>query len=188
MLLRAAAVPSLEAREHLAAVVEATVEPGQGVAPIPAERLHVVLAQFGNLPTEEVPRLTTALAEWMPDLGPAPTLRMAGGGVADERSHRVVVARMSGDVGRLSEVARDVGAVAATRRLYVDRRRFQPALSVAALDPGAPADAAAGLLAALETYEGPAWTLAGVSLMRASWAETAAGPLYEELKSFAFED
>lgn len=190
MLLRAAAVPSAEAREHLAAVVEAAVEPGQDVAPIPAERMHVVVAQFGNLPNEEVPRLSTALAEAMPDLGPAPTLRMSGGGVAEERSHQVVVAEMSGDVERLGELAHDVGVVAAMRRLYVDKRRFQPALPVASLDPGAPAGAAAGLLAALEAYQGPAWTLSGLSLLRGSWvgAEKAAGPFYEEFETFAFVD
>lgn len=190
MLLRAAAVPSAEAREQLAAVVEATVEPGLGVTPVPADRMHVVLAHFGNLPNEEVPRLSTTLAESMPDLGPAPTLRMTGGELADERSHRVVVAGLAGDVARLGELARDVGVVAAMRRLYIDRRRFQPTLQVAVLDPGAPVDAAAGLLAALATYEGPTWTLAALSMMRGSWtgAEKAAGPFYEEAESFPLVD
>lgn len=190
MLLRAAAVPPREAREHVAAVVESAVVPGQGVTPIPAGRLHVVLAQFGNLPNEEVSRLSSTLAEAMPDLLPAPTLRLAGGDVTDERSHQIVVARMAGEVEDLARLARDVGVVVQTRRLYVDRRSFQPALPVATLDPAAPAEATAGLLSALESYEGPTWTLADLSLMRGTWsgAEKAAGPLYEEFQAFPFPD
>jgi 2'-5' RNA ligase len=190
MLLRAAAVPPAEAREHIAAAVESAIRPGNGVTPIPAERLHVVVAQFGNLPNEEVPRLSSTLAESMPDLVPAPTLQLAGGAVADERSQQVVVARMTGDVERFTQLAGDVGIVAATLRLYVDRRRFQPVLQVAELDPAGPADAATGLLSALEGYEGPAWTLEGLSLMRGTWAgaEKAAGPLYEEFEFFPFTE
>jgi 2'-5' RNA ligase len=188
MLLRAAAVPPREAREHIAAVVEAVVVPGQGVTPIPAERLHILLAQFGNLPSDMVPRLSSTLAEAMPDLTPAPTLRLAGGGVAEERSYHVVVARVSGEVDELARLSRDAGVVVQTRRLYVDRRRFQPELPVATLDPATPVEAAAGLLSALEQYEGPAWTLAGLSLMRGAWggAELAGVPVYEEFQTCPF--
>jgi 2'-5' RNA ligase len=189
MLLRAAAVPTTEAREHVAALVESVVAPGKGVTPIPADRLQVVVAQFGNLPNEEVPRLASTMAESMPDLLPAPTLRIAGGAIVEERSHRVVVARMTGDVERLLQLATDVGVVAATRRLYVDRRSFQPVLQVAELDPAAPAESATGLLSALEGYEGPAWTLEGLSLMRGKWAGAeASGPLYEEFEFFPFPE
>ena len=188
MLLRAAAVPPREAREHIAAVVESVVVPGQGVTPIPADWLHVLLAQFGNLPSEMVPRLSSTLAEAMPDLTPAPTLRLAGGDVTEERSFHVIVAKVSGEVDELVRLARDVGVVVQTRRLYVDRRRFQPALPVATLDPAAPVEAAAGLLSALEQYEGPEWTLAGLSLMRGAWggAEVAGSPVYEEYEVFPF--
>lgn len=188
MLLRAAAVPSTEAREHLAAAVESAVVPGQGVTPLPADRLHVVVAQFGNLPSEEVPRLKSALAEEVPLMGPGPTLRMAGGAVTDERSYRVVLARLTGDEELLAQLARDVGVVAAISRIYVDRRRFQPALAVAEVDPAGPAEATNRLLSTLEAYDGPAWTLEGLSLMRGTWAgaEKAAGPLYEEFEYFSF--
>jgi 2'-5' RNA ligase len=190
MLLRVAARPPAEAREHLAAAVHAAVAPGQGVTPIPADRLHVVVAQLGNIQSEEVPRLSSTLSEAMPDLGSAPTLRVAGGSVAEERSYHVVVAGMAGEVDRFKELARDVGVVVSTRRLYIDRRRFQPVIPVAALDPGAPADAATGLLSALASYEGPTWTLAGLTIMRGSWsgAERSAGPLYQEMKTFALVD
>lgn len=190
MLLRAAAVPSKEAREHMAAVVESVVTPGQGVAPIPADRLHVVLAQFGNIPSEEVARLSSTLAEAMPELLPAPTLRLAGGDVTDEGSHRVVVARMTGEVEDLARLARDVGVVVQTRRLHVDRRSFQPALPVATLDPAAPAEASAALLTALEGYEGPTWTLTGLSLLRGTWsgAGRTTGPQYERFQAFPFPD
>jgi 2'-5' RNA ligase len=190
MLLRAAAVPPSEAREHLAAVVESAVVPGLGLTPIPADRLHILVAQFGNVPTEEARKLSPTLAEAMPDLGPAPTLRMAGGSVADERSSQVVVAAVTGDAQRLADLARDVGVVVTTRRLYVDRRRFHPVLPVALLDPGTSADAADGLLSALADYQGPEWTLDALSLMRGTWAgdEKAAGPVYEEFESFSFQD
>jgi 2'-5' RNA ligase len=188
MLLRAAAIPPPEASERIAAVVGSAVSPGSGLTPIPADRLHVVMAQFGNLPTDEVPRLLDTLSEAMADLGDAPTLHLGGGTIADERSHQVVETEIRGDVQRLTEVAGDLAMVVTTRRLFVDRRRFHPAMPVVTLDPGTPPEAAAGVIAALDRYEESAWTLSGLSLMRGSWAgeEKALGPVYEEHDHFPF--
>jgi len=188
MLLRAAVVPPPEVCEQVAAIVESVVTPGSGMTPIAAEHLNVVVAQFGNLPADEVPRLTASLAEAMPDLGVAPTLSLGGGSVADERSYQVVVAELGGDLERLAEVVRDVGIVAETRRIFVDRRRFRPALPVATLDPGTAPGAADGVLAALGRLEDSNWTLSGVSLLRGTWVgdEKALGPVYEEFEHFPF--
>jgi 2'-5' RNA ligase len=188
MLVRAAVVPPPEASEQVAAIVESGATPGSGITPIAAEHLNVLVAQFGNLPVDEVPGLTTALAEAMPDLGAAPTLSLGGGSVADERSYQVVVAEVGGDLERLAEVVRDVAIVAATRRLFVDRRRFRPVLPVATLDPGTAPEAADHVLAALSRFEGSDWTLSGVSLLRGTWVgdEKALGPVYEEFEHFPF--
>jgi hypothetical protein len=188
MLLRAAVVPPPEVREQVAAIVESGVTPRSGLTPIAAEHLNVVIAQFGNLPSDEVPRLTAALAEAMPDLGVAPTLSVGGGSIADERSYQVVVAELGGDLERLAEFVHDIAIVAATRRLFIDRRRFRPALPVATIDPGTPPEAAGGVVSALEAHQGPEWTLSGLSLMRGVWAgeEKTLGPVYEEHRHFPF--
>lgn len=185
MLLRAAVVPPAEVREGLARIVAATPQPG--IRPVPVDQVHVVLAQLGNIPPGDVERLVRTSRDSMADLGAGPTLRVAGGSVVRERSYEVVAAELVGELDRFREVATDLGVVAASQRLFVDRRRFQPAFAVALLDPGTPAERAAPLLDALQAHQGRPWQVAELVLMKGGWSDAhAMAPDYEPWERFPF--
>lgn len=184
-MLRAAVIPPVEVREELGALTARAVAPG--VQPVPTDRMHVVLAQFGNLPPPDVDRLIATIRDSMDDLGSAPTLSVAGGAVEQERSHEVVAAQLVGDEDRFHQVARDLGVIASSRRLFVDRRRFHPAFTVATLDPGTPTERAQPLVDLLQSHRGAEWPLPGLCLMRGNWSDARAlGPDYEPFELFEF--
>ncbi|MGN6251959.1 MAG: 2'-5' RNA ligase family protein [Marmoricola sp.] len=141
-----------------------TAEPD--VAPLATGQVQISIAAFGNLPTGEVhrlgDRLEDAAAGW-----PAPRVRVAGLDETDQAG--VVAVALGGEVEELREVARGVTRTAEGLGLFVDRRRFRPAVVVARAAPGAGPEAAGSLSrvrAALRECESAPWTVEALSLLR----------------------
>ena len=115
------------------------------------EKWHITLAFLGEVAPEGVPEVERALATVTVPKGRE--LRIRGGG----SFHRRVT--WAGVEGELGDVAADVRTALAGAGVPCDAKPFAPHLTVMyAHDERA--------LAALADYEGPAWTLDGIELVR----------------------
>lgn len=135
------------------------------VIEVSAEQLHVPIAAFGNLPTGEVLRLGDVLEEGVAE---AHAADLCVAGPAPEQPDAVSVA-VGGDVEGLTAVARSVSGTVEGLGLFIDRRRFRPAVVVARSRVVGGQDAAAELSrlrAGLETYRSQDWTMDHLSLLR----------------------
>lgn len=141
-----------------------------GISPVPPEEMYVLLARFGNLTEDQVPRLADALANGLAD-SPVATVGFAPPRLVDGQD---VFVELTGEVDVVAGLARVVPKIAEKVRLYVDRRIFRPGIVVASVDPadGRP------LVAERVTYAGARWAsdpwlAEGVSLVRTRWVRGA---------------
>lgn len=135
------------------------------VLPVPAGQAHVSIAVFGNLPTGDVQRLGDVIAEAAADW-PAPRLHVAG--VDGQEQPGAVGVALGGELDALTAVARGVTGSVEALGLFVDRRRFRPAVVVAqvAAASAPDADTLARVRAALAGHHGEPWTVDHLSLLK----------------------
>ncbi|MGN6783215.1 MAG: 2'-5' RNA ligase family protein [Marmoricola sp.] len=135
------------------------------VLAVPAGQLHVPVAAFGNLPTGEVLRLGDVLEE---SVAAARAADLCIAGLAPEEPDAAAVA-LDGDVDGLTSVARSVSGTVEGLGLFIDRRRFRPAVVVARARLVGGVGAAgelSRLRAAMGSYRSAPWTMDHLSLLR----------------------
>jgi len=131
------------------------------------EDMRVLIAQFGNLTTDQAFRLAAAIGEAAPSW-PRAAVRIRGATILDSADGRSIWAEFDGDVTELIEIARGVSGIARRLGFRFDRRRFQPRIHVATLrQESAAADAAAAaVVAALDRFDCEPWVVDHVSLLK----------------------
>lgn len=145
---------------------------------LPADRVVLAVARFGNLTTPDANRLTAALAaaatQW-----PQPTVHVAGASLwASSRIDQLAL-DLAGDVDVLNDIARDVRATVQRLGLFLDRRDFRPSLAVAPAPEGSGEQQAADVAAALAGSTAESFTVTHLSLLRQA---TETSPLLEHAR------
>jgi RNA 2',3'-cyclic 3'-phosphodiesterase len=160
--------PSAEAVEHAAAAVARVRRsvPDPGVRWIPAERWHLTLAFYGEVPDARVDRLVRRLGRSVAGTADL-SLGLSGSGFFRRRA---VWLGVVGDIAPLKALA---AAVARE-----DERPYRPHLTVARLRGDTDGKPAA---AALSAYAGPAWTAGSVHLVR---SHLGPKPTYDDIATW----
>lgn len=132
---------------------------------IPSARWHVTLAFLGEVDEDR----TTAACIRLDGVGrvvaPIEELHLAGSGTFGRRVLWIAVRAANGNQSpRLSALARLVAAAMRRERIAVERTTWQPHLTVARARQGDPSMAAASLA----DYEGPAWPVDRLDLIRST--------------------
>lgn len=158
MLLNAAFVPPDWVQEELVALTTRLVPVLGGIEDLAVRPFLLPITGFGNLTTPDAGRVVGALAAALTELeDPAPLVRFSTPTITPGGDIRI---GLSGEVERLGELARFVPVAAARLRLYVDRRRFWPGLTLGRT--GAPTAALDGLA----DWVGSDWRAETVSILR----------------------
>lgn len=199
MILFAAVVPPPSVVEAALAQVHRALEPpparprrwwrlsggsagADGEAPrfdvLPADRVVLAVARFGNLTTPDANRLTAALVEAATDW-PQPTVRIAGASLWPTSRTDQLALDLAGDVDALNDIARDVRATVQRLGLFLDRRDFRPSLAVAPVPEGAGEEQASEVAAALAQSPAESFTVSHLSLLREA---TETSPLLEHAR------
>ena len=166
MRLFVAVRPPEQALAHARAAVAAVRAAHDGPRWIPAERWHLTLAFYGEVPDAEVDAVRDRLDRRVRDAADL-SLALAGAGAF---SRRAVWLGVTGDLAPLRAMARLVS---------LDRSRpYRPHLTVARLRGDTDPTAA---VAALATYTGPVWTAGSVHLVRSHLGPT---PTYDDMASW----
>jgi len=129
--------------------------------------MHVLIAQFGKLTTDQAVRLARAIGEAAPSW-PRAELTIRGATILESADGRSIWAELDGELTELVEIARGVSGIAQRLGFRFDRRRFQPRIHVATLsEESAAADAAAAsVVAALDRFDHEPWVVDHVSLLK----------------------
>lgn len=184
--------PPPPALDHLAATVRrlrlgAATAAGTNLRVVARPLWHVTLAFLGEVPDERVARaqaaLSAAATAWRstksaPAGDAVPILRLAGGGQFGRGRATVLWVGATGDVASVAGLARQVRHALRRARLPCDRKLFRPHLTLARPGDRLPAPDLAADLATLAAYEGPAWPLEEVHLMR---SRLGPKPVHERL-------
>lgn len=123
---------------------------------------HLRLASLGNVTVGQATQLADVLGEAAAGWS-APTLHVDG--VAENDDPRALVVALAGDVDALRELARNVLQTVERLGLFLDRRAFRPAVTVATA-PEESVGALEAARAALAGYRGQSWTVGGLSLLK----------------------
>jgi 2'-5' RNA ligase len=151
--------------------------PAVALRPLSSDAVFVRLAKFGNVTGDDVEGLARALTA-VAGTWPAPVLHTIGVSVTDSEPP-TVTAQLGGDVDALRDIYGNVNEVARQQRFFLDRRSFRSELVVGSVEDEDGAPVPANLLGAGTSHEGPSWSPAHVTLVRASFG--AAGSSYSEL-------
>jgi 2'-5' RNA ligase len=130
------------------------------------ERRHITVAFLGDVPGERLPEVERAVqAAVRGHPGPAPRVRLAGGGCFGRGRSKVLWVGVTGDVGALAALRTAVCGGLAAAGLPCDERPFTPHLTVAF--PGDRVEAATveADRVALDGYRGPLWTVGSIVLV-----------------------
>jgi 2'-5' RNA ligase len=196
-----AAYPPAPVREDFAGVVDGLHvgrprERGHSVRLAPPENWHVTLAFLGEVPDEKVDDVRQvvdrAVERWRAGRNPgapdadsphgdtpgAPEVQIAGGGTFGRSRFTTLWAGLRGDVDELARVAEALRGELRAARLPYDNKQFRPHLTIARPGDRITADELADDLAALDTYEGPPWTVDGIRLMR---SQLGPRPIYDTM-------
>lgn len=158
--------------------------PALEVMPVVSPALRVV--RFGNVTNEDAHGLADALEsaarEW-----PAPMLHVSGMQVEQSGTQFLLDAVLGGETELAWSIFRGVLDVGKNQRFFLDRRSFQPQLSVASLsidgepNPSVFETTPEFLLGSAETYAGPEWRATHLQLVRVPFAAGAALEVIAEL-------
>ena len=145
---------------------DAALEPVRRAHPdlrwVPAERWHLTLAFYGEIPDDKVDGTVTMVDRRLRGCDPC-ELAFRGAGVFTRRALWLGV---GGDLVGLKGLARSV---------TFERRPYRPHLTVARLRGGVDAGPAAESLA---SYDGPVWTAGTVHLVR---SHLGPAPTYDDV-------
>lgn len=149
-------------------VAEPAVRPAPALELVPAGRLSIPVASFGNVAMGDAIRVAESLKEEAEHWA-TPTVHLAGATVHEFPDRRSVVLTLEGEVAELQEVARAVTQCVQRRGFGLDRRVFQPHLEVATIGPTATSGQVMAFLNALERVHADPWTIDHVSLLKRSF-------------------
>lgn len=153
-------------------VAEPPVELVPGFRLVPADRLDLLIAGFGNVTMGDAIKVAASLKEeavyWA-----TPTVHFAGANVQEFSTHRSIVVMLDGEVAELLKVAKAVTQCVQRRGLRFDRRKFLPLIEVATIGATATSSEVMAFLNALEGFQGEPWTVDHVSLMKRSFDTTS---------------
>lgn len=180
MRLHAALIPPLSARNDLAEVVRSVPGHGEQLESVPAHRLHVWVANFGNVAISDAldlqHTLTAEFAQWQPF-----QLSFHGGTALDRDGDDAVWASLDGDVDQLLELGRVVPQAVKRLGFLIDRRTFRPQVCVGRITSATTLEFLQSLLDRLEAYAGQPWECHEVALLRPSTAEPTGDDLDVEV-------
>ncbi len=128
-------------------------------------QMYVPLTGFGNVTLGDSVQLSKALRTEA-QTWERPTVRLAGGTALEFRGDESVWAKITGDVDALQTIGRGVPQVVQRLGFFVDRRQFRPWLSVGTITGSTTAPYLQSVVDALEGFEGQAWTIESISLMK----------------------
>ena len=128
-------------------------------------QMYVPLTGFGNVTLGDSVQLSKALRTEA-QTWERPTVRLAGGTALEFRGDESVWAKITGDVEALLTIGRSVPQVVQRLGFFVDRRQFRPWLSVGTITENTTAPYLQAVVDALEGFEGQAWTIDSISLMK----------------------
>jgi RNA 2',3'-cyclic 3'-phosphodiesterase len=168
-----AAYPPAPAIDDLATLVSrlALAQPhpdGVSLRPVPPDQWHVTLAFLGDVSGEQANAVTTAMTAAAGRVA-APRLRLGGGGFFDNGRAAAIWTGLTGDIDRLQALADELRSRLRAAGVPFDARPYQPHLTLGR--PGSRLTAAelSSDLASLDAYQGPAWTLGALALMRSDY-------------------
>lgn len=175
MRLFVAVYPPESALDHLAAAV-GRLRLGRAAAGGTNVRLagrplwHVTLVFLGEVADDRAPAAAEAVrdgvARWRAASATPPVLRLAGGGRFGRGRASVVWIGLAGEIDPLYQLTRTVRRSLRAARLGFDRKPFRPHLTIARPGDRLPATELATDLAALAGYQGPAWPVERLRLVR----------------------
>lgn len=183
MRLYAVLVPPVSAREPLAEVVRRSVEHTGQLDLVPAERLTLVLAGFGNVSNNDRSALDEALRRITGETPPL-SLRFAGGSALERPGDQSVWARAVGDVEELAALARRIPSAVQRDGFLLDRRAFRRASRVADITPTTTVTQLQLTLDRLDDYQGEVWTADRVVLIRALVASSGGAPPFQLIDEY----
>jgi RNA 2',3'-cyclic 3'-phosphodiesterase len=141
---------------------------------------HVTLAFFGEVPETVVPALTDALGAAL--VVPPVHLRLASAGTFPARgAPRVLWVGVDGDVAALAALAGAAADAARSVGVPVDRRPYQPHLTVGRWSAASAPPSGRPLVSAFGRYAGPHFVTRSVVLMR---SHHGTGPRYETVAAW----
>jgi len=155
--------------------------PGRSVRLAPADQWHLTLAFLGDVPDAKVDSAVSAVVSTAALHGPA-TVRIAGGGTFGRGRFTILWAGLTGEIERVRALSAELRRCLRRGKLPYDTKPMRAHITVAR--PGdrlTPAERAADL-AALAAYEGPAWTVDEIRLMR---SHLGPKPTYDVVHSAA---
>jgi 2'-5' RNA ligase len=161
-------------------VAESPADPVPAFSLIPAGRLNLPIAGFGNVAMGDAIRVAESLQEDAEQWA-TPTVHFEGATVHESGARRSVALTLHGEVGELQSVARAVTQCVQRRGFRFDRRKFQPLLEVATIGEKATPSQVMSFLNALEGFHGEPWTIDHVSLLKRSF-DTASMDSMEYLR------
>ena len=171
MLLRAAIVPPQEVLDEVGAVARAlALVPG--VTAVPHSDLDIHVTGFGNLTPPDAVRLAESLASAL-EGAEAPVVRFAGLVVSGTTE---IALQLAGDVEPLADLARFVSEAAEGLNIYVDRRRYRPALPIVSVADDVSAPMLQSAVRHQQSWTGQDWPVPGLALLRTAWVKGSAEP------------
>ncbi|MDQ4084412.1 MAG: hypothetical protein M3165_01205 [Actinomycetota bacterium] len=172
MRMYAALVPPPPVLEDLAAVVRSVRGSEAELDPVPAERMHLPLGNFGNVGLTDRLALKETLTDEVARWGPM-ELRFHGGSALREPGDDSVWAELAGDIEQLRAMGTVLPRVVHRLGFLIDRRLFQTRVRVGRITGATGLGYLERLLSRLDGYSGPAWNAHHVSLVRLSTEGTA---------------
>lgn len=167
MRLLAALLPPQDVQDDLAGVVASVPGGREHLTLVPADRLHLRLANFGKVTLADSEALRRVvekeLLQW-----PAMTLRFRGGVALEPIGDDSAWAKLEGDIEQLTEITDFILRLVKRLGFLVDRRLPRTLVRVGRITPATTADYLQQMIDRLDDFTSREWICRDVALLRVS--------------------
>ncbi|MBM6403514.1 hypothetical protein JQN72_04560 [Phycicoccus sp. CSK15P-2] len=163
MQVSVAIVPPEGVSDEISALLEAVPGAARELELVPAHLMRLPVMGLGNLTRPDTSTVCNVLARKLVERDTAPRVRLAGVWALEDGDPGIAL-HLEGDVDTAVGLAKGLPQMVEDLGLYVDRRLFAPRMVVARVTDATTLPVLEALVAALERYRSPTWTIATVEV------------------------
>ena len=179
-------IPPQDIQEDLAHRIASVPGSDRQLAPLPADRLHLRMANFGMVTHADTDTLSRAVEREVAQQ-PRMQLRFSGGAVLEPIGDDSIWARLEGDVDQFAETADLIVRVVKRLGFLIDRRLPRTLVRLGRITPTTTTDFLQRVTDQLDGYSSREWICEDVVLLRMSESGQEAGTRFEVLNRFPLQ-
>jgi 2'-5' RNA ligase len=177
VLVTVAIIPPKHVIDHVEAAMARTPVPPGEFNLVARGALMIPVLSLGNVARPEVGPVADFISDQLDRSRPPAQVKFAGVWALEPEGDPTVGLPLAGEVDQVGALVRSLWDLVSMRGYFVDRRSWAPRLTLGSVTATTSLPFLEHLVADLDTYASPVWTVSSVAFVRPRFDATMSAPL-----------